>query len=160
MTAAVREDWPTHPLPDKHVQLEVDWTFSEEQFETMRRGLIPDVMEDKWFVYYDSGWLNFHRSWTGYCIYQARCRQLDSKVLIDKVFVSRDPEQYSVRMDKYDLQLLRYLIDRLLLGKAVDFPQPAEIRSKVTYALLRHHFVGRAFTQEEMDSKHPDVHPF
>jgi hypothetical protein len=40
-------------------------TFSEEQYRRLQKGLIPTVMEDKWFIYCENDCLHFHRSWTG-----------------------------------------------------------------------------------------------
>ena len=38
----------------------------------IRQGMIPEVMEDKWFIYWKDDALFFHRSWTGFCIYVVR----------------------------------------------------------------------------------------
>jgi len=32
-------------------------------------GLVPEEIEDKWFIYWEDDTLFFHRSWTGNCIY-------------------------------------------------------------------------------------------
>ena len=36
--------------------------------DQIRAGHIPEMMEDKWFIYWQDDRLFFHRSWTGYCI--------------------------------------------------------------------------------------------
>jgi hypothetical protein len=46
------------PIPDHGA-------FDAEQFARLKEGLIPQTMEDKWFVYYEEPQLFFHRSWTG-----------------------------------------------------------------------------------------------
>jgi hypothetical protein len=140
---ASRDSWTTHPLPDEHAQLTTSWTFTKQQFDQMKRGLIPEQMEDKWFIYYEDGWLHFHRSWTGYCIYQIQFWERDSDFAVAQILVSRDLEQYRESTDEYDLLLLKYLIDRLLLGREVSFPLGDEINDAVTAALKQHHLVGR-----------------
>ena len=74
MTRATRTSWKTLPAPEQREPLEFAAEFSNAETELLVMGLIPKGMEDKWFVYFDGpahrhGWLLFHRSWTGACIY-------------------------------------------------------------------------------------------
>lgn len=149
MTTATQDSWTTHPLPKQHIKLTANWYFARGEFEQMKQGLIPEVMEDKWFIYHASGWLHFHRSWTGFCIYQVQFQERDSDYTVEQILVSRDVDQYRESSDAYDLKFLRYLIDYLLLGKEVDFPQPAEIQGRVLSALFQHHLVGQARPKPE-----------
>ena len=152
---ATKESWTTHPLPEKHARLTASWRFTGREFQQMKRGLIPEQMEDKWFVYHEDGWLNFHRSWTGNCIYQVQFRESDSGYEIHQILVSRDVQQYRESSDECDLMLLKYLIDSLLLGKEVEFPQAEDIDGDVSAALYQHHLVGRGRIPSEINSK-PD----
>ena len=61
-------DWETTPLPAKRTKIVLERRFSTEEIQCMRSGLIPAVMEDKWFIYWQDDTLFFHRSWTGFCI--------------------------------------------------------------------------------------------
>ena len=140
---ATRDSWTTHPMPEKHTRLMASWKFNDIEYNQMIRGLIPEQMEDKWFIFYEGGWLRFHRSWTGYCIYQVQLRERDSKIEVAQILVSRDLEQYRESSDEFDLLLLKFLIDSLLLGKQADFPQKDNFNGEVTSALHRHHIVGR-----------------
>lgn len=140
---AAQDSWTTHSMPEKHARLSVNWTYSRAEFELLKRGLIPEQMEDKWFIYYADGRLNFHRSWTGYCIYQVQIQERESNFKVTQILVSRDVEQYRESSDEYDLQLLKYLIDSLLLGKTVEFPLVEDVNGEVTAALYQHHLVGR-----------------
>lgn len=129
-------------MPEKHARLSASWLFTRKEFEQMTRGLIPEQMEDKWFIYFEDNWLYFHRSWTGYCIFQVKFRERDEKKEIDQILVSRDVEQYRDSSDEHDLLLLKYLIDSLLLWNEADFPLGDEA-DEVTGALHQHHLVGR-----------------
>jgi hypothetical protein len=140
---ATRESWTTHPLPEKHARLTASWTFTRKEFEQMKYGLIPTQMEDKWFIYYEDCWLHFHRSWTGYCIYQVEFNACDDFIEVLQILVSKDLEQYRESSDEYDLMLLKYMIDSFLLGKVVEFPYEEDFDSEVTSALYRHHLIGR-----------------
>jgi hypothetical protein len=62
---------------------------------------------------------------------------------VAQILVSRNLEQYRESSDEFDLLLLKFLIDSLLLGKEADFPQKDNFNGEVTSALHRHHIVGR-----------------
>ena len=46
--------------------LAADWGYSREDVERIKLGLIPEVMEDKWFIYWEGDSLYFHRKSRGY----------------------------------------------------------------------------------------------
>jgi hypothetical protein len=74
---ATRDSWQNMPKPAARVSLDLNRTFSGEEHQLLCLGLIPEVMEDKWFSHVDGDWLSFHRSWTGYCIYLVRLAHED-----------------------------------------------------------------------------------
>jgi ADP-ribosyl-[dinitrogen reductase] hydrolase len=67
---ATKDTWNNIPM-DNHKHLEIYLEFTESQFNKMKNGLIPEEMEDKWFIYYEKGFLHFHRSWTGHGLFKA-----------------------------------------------------------------------------------------
>lgn len=153
MKPAYKEDWTTHPLPEQHAVLGADWRYTPDEARRMRQGLIPEVMEDKWFIYYADGRLFFHRSWTGFCIYQVELIEDEAHLRLGEIRVSRDMEQYRETTTEFDLQLLRFLIDHLLLGKQAAFPQIPGTQSPVEIALLRHGTVGHARSHREIEGE-------
>jgi ADP-ribosylglycohydrolase len=137
-------DWKTLPMPDEINNLDFNRIFSAEEFEHVKTGLIPRAMEDKWFIYYDNHTLNIHRSWTGFHIYKVTIQPLeDNTHTVTQTIVNRNKAQYNQQNNAYDVAFLNYLIDRLLLGKAVPFPIPEEI-SKENSAIYKHSMVGYA----------------
>jgi hypothetical protein len=105
------------PMPAARARLDLDRTFTEEEYQLLRLGLIPEVMEDKWFIYLDGDWHSFHRSWTGYCIYQVRLAHDDSAYQIAEAWVNRDPAQYTSQDAESDMTTLSsVLIDQFLLN--------------------------------------------
>ena len=62
---ATRTSWKTLPLPEARVAVDFTASCTKEEFQRIRRGLIPREMEDKWFIFYEEPWLYLHRSWTG-----------------------------------------------------------------------------------------------
>mgnify|MGYP000109407559 CR=1 FL=1 len=124
MTAkrARKDSWKTGPFPVKHQRLRVHHRFTAAEYARLCRGLVPEAMEDKWLIFQESDWLHFHRSWTGYCIYQVRLERDGSGWAATEVRVNRDPEQYVEEDDAADLGVLAFLIDGLLLGRDVPLP--------------------------------------
>lgn len=121
---ATASDWPHRPLPAAHTELPLDGAIAPADMARIARGYIPRTPQDKWFVYYDGVQLHFHRAATGACIFQLNIEAHDDHFVTPSVLVNRDPAQYRTISDGYDVELLAYLIDRLLLGRNPPFPQP------------------------------------
>ena len=81
------------PMPELKVQLPLDKTFSPEDYQRLQRGFIPKQMESKWYIFLEGDWLYFHRSWTGYCIFQVRLEQKGKSYQVVETWLNRDPEQ-------------------------------------------------------------------
>ena len=126
MKRATQSSWRISPSPSQRESLALDAVFTDAEAERLMLGLIPAEMEDKWFVYFDEGWLHFHRSWTGFHIYALRLDGSPGGVRVTDSWVNRDPNQYSSTDTVYDRQLVHFLIDRLLLGKDVAAPPPPQ----------------------------------
>ena len=114
MEFAKHSDWQNTPMPEQHASFSLERTFSLEQMRRLQNGLVPEQMEDKWFIYFDDNTLYFHRSWTGFCIYAMHFVERDGQFAITSVDVSRDPEQYKSTDIVEDTSMLNTLIDILL----------------------------------------------
>ena len=117
--------------------------------ESIRRGVVPQQMEDKWFIYWQHDTLFFHRSWTGNCIYVVRFVAEGDTARMVEAKVNRDTEQYTETDDEADVQLISYLVDVLLLRRDAGFP--CEESASDQRALMAWSCVGRA-----MLDQHPD----
>ena len=104
---ARRGDWKTEPMPERHETFVLDRSFSDAEMDALRRGGIPQAMEDKWFWYMEGSTLWAHRSWTGYCIYRIDFREDQHHA----VTVNRDPEQYRCTRIGEDIRSLNRLLD-------------------------------------------------
>lgn len=94
---ATAQSWETNPMPEKRLCADVDFHMNAEQFDLLRRGHIPHVMEDKWFMYFDEGEseIRLYRSWTGNCIFQGKVEELPGgEHIITRVIINDDEEQY------------------------------------------------------------------
>lgn len=124
MTAkrAVPTDWNTNPLPEQRTNIALDRVFSPNEMDRIRAGLIPDVMEDKWFIYWRDKALYLHRSWTGNCTYVVHFVSEGDAWRMVRAEVNRDYEQYQNTNDGYDAEMVSFLIDALLLRRPASHP--------------------------------------
>jgi hypothetical protein len=119
---ASKNSWKTIPLVDTATKLSVEKSYHSEQWDRILHGSIPDVMEDKWFIYEEDYWLYIHRSWTGIGIFKAHFSVQDESIVLDEAYVDADAlGENLIRKEKY-ADFLYWLIDRFLLGKESPFP--------------------------------------
>lgn len=120
---AIRTSWQTRPLPSTQTKLKFNRSFTKEEYDRIACGLIPREMEDKWFIFLEGEWLFIHRSWTGICIFGVRLLSLGEEYYIEETWVNGDSKEYKDANDTYDVRVLGFLIDRVLLGKEVFIPR-------------------------------------
>jgi hypothetical protein len=126
---AKREDFKVLDPPCLRTDLDLVATYTLDEFERIKRGLIPLNMEDRWFVFFEEPWLYFHRSWTGRGIYGVEFRSFAQHVSIVASWVGRERDQ-EVDRDYYR-DLLKFLIDDLMLGKPAIHLDPPQGMPKV-----------------------------
>ena len=118
-----------------------------EQFSRLKAGLIPRVMEDKWFIYYEEPNLFLHRGWTGHPVFRLTVKAvLDGAKVIEAV-LSQEVAQNSKWDVEYSARLLDFLICNLLLGQQKPFPAPADVPESVG-KLFQHHISGTGYPNE------------
>lgn len=149
MKTAQASDWQTNPLPEERITIPLERTFSPEEMSRIRQGLIPEEMEDKWFIYWQEDTLYFHRSWTGNCIYIVHFAADGDSARMVSAEVNRDPEQYKETKAELDVAMISSLIDLLLLHYAPDLPKDGSPPEE--QAIKNWSNVGRA-----MLGQHPD----
>lgn len=142
MKTATETDWQTKELPSKRSTIPVSRTFSAHEMQRLQAGLVPEQMEDKWFIYWQDDTLFFHRSWTGFCIYVVRFATESEGYRMIEADLNRDPEQYGQKSDNRDAKMISYLIDMLLLQKHAAFPSKKP--DSEWKALMPWSLVGRA----------------
>ncbi len=114
--SAQTEPWDrgSKPMSLSRVELPFKRSFTEAEVELLRRGLIPQSMEDKWFGILRSHSLDFYRSWTGYHIYRLSIRENGGGIDAGPLIVNDDPEQHCRLGDDFDTEMIDRLIDRML----------------------------------------------
>ena len=84
-----------HPLPKLRSLIRTEQEFNAEEMARIKRGFIPEAMEDKWFIYFSRNRLRFHRSWTGFCVYVAHFKPRQDNFVLSLIEANRDAEQYT-----------------------------------------------------------------
>lgn len=104
---AKKGDWKTLDMPAENETFVLQRSFSEEQMTALRKGNIPEEMEDKWFWYMEGNTLYAHRSWTGFCVYIIEFSPDGN----NKVTVNRDSSQYTCTSVDEDRKTLNELLN-------------------------------------------------
>lgn len=112
---ATKDTWKHQPI-DNPKRIVVDLHFTDKQFLKLTNGLIPQQMEDKWFIYYENEWLYFHRSWTGNGMYKAKLNKETDGYSITEFWAERNQEKHKNEDDNSDIETFSFLIARGLLG--------------------------------------------
>ena len=116
---AIKSDWETHRMPRTRSHFDLDIELSNDDFETLAWGHIPEAMEDHWFMYFDGEAFCFYRSWTGFCIYRAYVKRSENPenrggYAVYRATVNRSKKQYGEEDDKRDAVLVAILIGQAL----------------------------------------------
>ncbi len=148
-----KDQWKTIDKPDRFVPLELELFVTDSDAERLQAGLLPKAMEDKWFVYFQDGWLYFHRSWTGALIYWLKFDGSPGGVRVTESYVSRQEGQYKGSDADYDRKLCTFLIENLLLNKNVPFPIPESTANNNPPGVFQHHLTGTGFPEVHVKKK-------
>jgi hypothetical protein len=119
-------------------------SFTDDEFSKIGEGLIPKVMEDKWFIYFEQPYLFLHRSWTGKPVYRVCLAAIDERAIVTEALCAADLLEPGG--PEYHAKLLDFLIGNLLLAKAKLFPMLKNFTEK-SKGLLQHHISGTGYSQ-------------
>ena len=104
-----KNDWDIMPMPEKNTQFTIKRKFSIDDINRLKKGHLPEEMEDRWFYYYEDDKVYIHRSWSGSCIYIVEINIKDDK---RTVTVNRDENQYTNTDIDEDVETVYSLIGR------------------------------------------------
>jgi hypothetical protein len=141
--AVTKNTWKRIPFRSG-IPIPFQATFSLEEVGKLREGLVPDVMEDKWLVYFEDPHLFLHRSWTGQPVYRVTLAASGQGASVEEALCVAEAVEETG--PEYQGKLLDFLISNLLLGKVKPFPIPPgawEARP----GLLQHGVAGTGFPQ-------------
>lgn len=162
MPPALPSDWTNLPLPVKRVELTLNHTFTGKEMDSIRGGVVPGQMEDKWFLYFADDALYFHRSWSGFCVYIARFAPsapsapsaeppgAQSYRLI-AADINADETQHILGEPRYEASMIYFLIDVLLLRRSGVYPESASAPDTQSIEMWSN--IGRAMLGEHPEAR-------
>jgi len=106
---ATRNSWQNQPITNPK-RIEIDLHCTRKQFSKLKIGLIPEQMEDKWFIFYEKGWLYCHRSWTGKGIFKAKLIKETGGYCIKELWAENDQEIWESTGDNEDVHTFFFLV--------------------------------------------------
>ena len=152
---ATRDDWKSVSMDAQKSQLPYHREFSKDEYDLISFGLIPETMDDKCFIFLENQDLYFHRSWTGHCIYQLHLELSGNHYSVTETWVNRNPNEYKslATDDSYEMALLSFMIDNLLLGKSQPFPLPENLPANVSASLYQQVVAGTGYAETVIPTK-------
>jgi hypothetical protein len=103
-----RHSWQNiHDMPARHQQLRFSFSIRERDMRRLKYGFYPVDMVEKWFVYTEGSTTYFHRSWSGYCIFQIRFERIDLEYRAAEILVNREPRQFSIEDVSESIQIIQ-----------------------------------------------------
>ena len=115
---AQRGDWDNEPVKMPQPIPPPVRIWSSEEMALIRRGYIPHMMEEKWFIFVEDDHLYAHRSWTGYGIYEATFAPVEGGYAIESAFVAGDESTHHRSTDQDESRTLEALIVGHLVGES------------------------------------------
>ncbi len=146
---ATADDWKHLPF-GQVTAIPYSAEFSATQFDILRRGLVPEVMEDKWFIYYAEPDLAFHRSWTGQAVYRVTLQPVASGYSVAAAV--RATVGAELCNHEYEAELLGFLISNLLLGEHRAFPVSNGVSEPVP-GLYQHAVAGTGYIEKVVSAR-------
>lgn len=110
---ATADSWNILPMPDGENEvsrLETDIEITQVQLDILRKGHIPEVQEDHWFMYCTDDCIRYYRSWTGTCCFEAFYHERNHRIVIDHLNINRTLCEFGVNGDISGEALFVYLI--------------------------------------------------
>lgn len=105
------DSWKTLSMPEERIAIKINLTnIPEQAMNLIRKGHIPRAMGDHWFMYCDDDTIRYFRSWTGFCIYEAKYKKNGDGYMITSLTVNRNPVQYGGTNYEKDLYLFICLL--------------------------------------------------
>lgn len=148
---ATSSSWNSKPFVEG-VSLQYRAQFTQDQFNRIVLGLIPQEMEDKWFIYFVEPYLFLHRSWTGEPVYRLSLELGPefaevAECMLEKKWIG----QLHIDLDHH-AALVDFIVSNLLLGMTKPFPVPDQI-DEPGRSVYQHSVSGTAY--KEISSTRP-----
>lgn len=98
--------------PAIFVERPINIAVTEEQWDTLKKGSLPQSMEEKWTIFYRDGLLNFHR--VGHTLFRTKPEVLGTELRFLTLFCRREIAAYAPNDTFDEVGLVTKLIHRRL----------------------------------------------
>lgn len=148
---ATSSSWKSEPF-ESLTAIPFTRIFSDVEFKKLEFGLIPQAMEDKWFIYYEDRNLGFYRSWTGFGVFKVQFYKKEDNWKVESAFASSQTiESWGA---EYSIEILDFLIGNLLLDENKPFPRRSNVKEELP-GMLQHGVAGSGYSEVEFKVKSP-----
>ncbi len=110
---ATAANWHIEPMPnhsDAITDMPFDFSIPVKAMDVLRRGHIPEAMEDHWFMYCDEEYIRYYRSWTGMCAFEAHYKKEGEHYHVDRLKMNHALAEFGVNGDESGAALFCYLV--------------------------------------------------
>ena len=122
---ARRSSWKTEPLTIPQLIPAPARVWTGDEMGVIRRGYVPHIMDEKWFLFMEGNRLFAHRSWTGLGVYEAAFAPAEGGYVIESAVVTGDETEYRRKSDETESLTLEVLIASYLLQESLPEEQLA-----------------------------------
>ena len=110
---------PMSNNPEEVSEMPFALSVTAEQMDILRKGHIPEVQEDHWFMYCDDEYIRYYRSWTGLCAFEAHYTRKGDGFVIDHLKMCHLLAEFGTNGDEAGAVLFCYLITEEVGGDAM-----------------------------------------
>jgi len=136
------------PMEGK-IKLDFKRCYSEKEHERMSFGLMPASMDEKWLIIMDETGLRFYRSWTNEEKIRLFLEHTKVGYVVKETWVDEEMMRNEWNSPNYMAKLLNYIIERMLLGRYLEFPFPDNFEGTMQRLMLRSAMVGSSLANGE-----------
>ena len=122
---ARRSRWRIEPLVIPQLIPPPSRVWTDDEMGAIRRGYVPWIMDEKWFIFMEENRLFAHRSWTGIGVYEATFTTTKGGYEIESAVVTGDETKYRRSSDEDESLTLEVLIASYLLRESLTEEQLA-----------------------------------
>lgn len=109
--SATAHSWKTEPMPTSGIStIATSIRVSKSAMDILKKGHIPDAMEDHWFMYCTENHIRYYRSWTGIAAFDATYQESEQGYIITQVVINHNLMEFGVNHDEIGLALFEYLL--------------------------------------------------
>ena len=154
---ACRDDWEAHRLTTPEPILPPARVWTSDEMDEIRRGYVPHIMDEKWFIFMEGDRLFLHRSWTGLGVYEATFTAADGGFVIGSAVVTGDRTQYKRSSDQDEPLILEMIITGHLLREPPSASESADKSPHLRWELSVPNIPREMFFPQVVEAAGPEL---